>query len=74
MTGTRCSRNCRNRDKMVARSDRSAHTAVIQTFVRDLPRRQPVDTVMRAEWFRAQHAATLRPDQLEEGGEPVCGC
>ena len=40
------------------------HLRVIQTFVRDLPVDTPVDTVERAECFLAQHAATLRPDQL----------
>jgi Domain of unknown function (DUF222)/HNH endonuclease len=42
------------------------HLRVIQTFVRDLPVDTPVDTVERAECFLAQHAATLRPDQLEK--------
>jgi Domain of unknown function (DUF222)/HNH endonuclease len=40
------------------------HLRVIQTFVRDLPVDTPADTVERAECFLAQHAATLRPDQL----------
>jgi hypothetical protein len=42
------------------------HLRVIQTFVRDLPKITPVDAVERAERFLAQHAATLRPDQLEK--------
>jgi len=42
------------------------HLRVIQTFVRDLPVDTPVDTVERAEFFLAEQAAELRPDQLEK--------
>ena len=42
------------------------HLRVIQTFVRDLPADTPIDTVECAERFLAQHAAKLRPDQLEK--------
>jgi hypothetical protein len=40
------------------------HLRVIQTFVRDLPVDTPVDTVECR--FLAEHAATLRSDQLEK--------
>jgi hypothetical protein len=42
------------------------HLRVIQTFVRDLPLDTPVDIVERAEFFLAQQAGKLRPDQLEK--------
>jgi len=42
------------------------HLQVIQTFVRDLPADTPVDTIESAERFLVQHAAKLRPDQLEK--------
>ena len=42
------------------------HVQVIATFCRELPEATPVDVVERAEHFLAEHATTLRPDQLDK--------
>jgi hypothetical protein len=42
------------------------HLRVIQTFMRDLPEAIAPDTVERAEYFLAEQANELRPDQLEK--------
>lgn len=40
------------------------HLTVIRKFVRELPEHIAPDVVARSEAFLAEHAATLRPDQL----------
>jgi Domain of unknown function (DUF222) len=42
------------------------HLRVIQKFLRDLPDHVPPDVIARSEAFLAEHAATVRPDQLEK--------
>jgi hypothetical protein len=42
------------------------HLRVIQTFFRDLPEANPVDTAENVERFLARQAVQLRPDQLEK--------
>jgi hypothetical protein len=42
-----------------------AHLHVIAKFVRDLPHTTPAAVTERAEHFLAQHAISLRPDQLD---------
>jgi len=45
------------------------HLRVIQRFVRDLPDHITPDVAARSEAFLAEHAATLRPDQLDKLAE-----
>lgn len=42
------------------------HLRVIQHFIRDLPGLTPAATVEEAERFLADHAARIRPDQLQK--------
>jgi hypothetical protein len=42
------------------------HLHVISTFIRDLPEHTPAPVADRAECFLAEHATTLRPEQLEK--------
>ncbi|BBY66504.1 hypothetical protein MHEL_47470 [Mycolicibacterium helvum] len=48
------------------------HLRVIQKFVRDLPDQVPPDEVEKAEHTLAEHAANLRPDQLEKIAHQLC--
>ena len=45
------------------------HLRVIQTFVRDLPQDTPVAIVEHAEKQLAEHAAHIRPDQLQKAAD-----